>query len=123
MQSKKTLDKMRENIINGTSNFVGTKDTYCDCQDNCKLLAAISNQYNAVVKQNQSLQKTILWQKDQMNKDNEYLIKLEEANMLFEQDVENLKRQNDTLQEELEKYKRAIKKVNALMDAGVNYGN
>ena len=114
MQSKKTLDKMRENIINGTSNFVGTKDTYCGCQDNCKLLAAISNQYNAVVKQNQSLQKTILWQKDQMNKDNEYLIKLEEANMLFEQDVENLKRQNDTLQEELEKYKRAIKKVENL---------
>ena len=114
MQSKKTLDKMRENIINGTSNFIGIKDTYCDCQDACKIVATVSAQYNAVVKQNQSLQKTVLWQQDQMQKDNDYLIKLEEANMLLEQDVEVQKRQIDALKEELEKYKRAVNKVNSL---------
>lgn len=120
MQSKKTIDKMRENLINGTSNFVGTKDTYCDCQDACKVVAIISAQYNAVVKQNQSLQGTVLWQQDQMRKDNEYLIKLEEANMLHEQDVEILKRQVEALQEEIEKYKRAINKVNSLTEKEIN---
>ena len=101
MSSQEQINKMKENILSGASNFIGTKapQNYCDCQDACKLLAAVSNQYNTVVKQNQSLQKTIQWQKDQMDKDNAYLIKLEEANMLFEQDNENLKRQVETLQE------------------------
>jgi len=69
------------------------EEKYCDCQDTCKIVAIVSAQYNAVVKQNQSLQRTVLWQQEQMQKDNDYLIKLEEANMLYEQDIETLKRQ------------------------------
>ena len=119
MQSKKTIDKMQENIINVTSNFVETKDTHCNCQDACKLLAVVSNQYKEVVKQNQRLQETVLWQQDQMGKDNEYLIKLEEANILQERDIEVLKRQVIAQKEELEKYKIVIKKVNAPTNAEV----
>ena len=37
-----------------------------------------------------------------MEKDNKYLIKLEEANMLLEQDVEALKRQVEALKERYE---------------------
>lgn len=114
MQGKKTIEKMRENIINGTSNFVGTKDTYCDCQDACKIVAIISAQYNAVVKQNQSLQRTVLWQQEQMQKDNEYVMKLEEANMLYEQDIEAQKIQIAALKSELEKCKRAVEKIDTL---------
>ena len=49
-----------------------------------------------------------------MQKDNDYLIKLEEANMLYEQDIEILKRQVEALQQELEKYKRAINRITKL---------
>lgn len=91
MSNKKTIDKFRENILEGRKNFVGTKPLYCDIQDSCKILSDAITQYNKVVEQNQSLQKQILWQKEQMEKDNQYLIKLEEANMLLLQQVE----QND----------------------------
>lgn len=66
MQGKKTIEKMRENIINGTNNFIGIKDTYCDCQDACKIVAIVKALYNAVEKQNQILQRAVLWQQEQM---------------------------------------------------------
>lgn len=90
---------MRENILSGANNFVGTKPNYCDIQEDCKPLREAVTQYNLVVKQNQSLQREVLWQKEQMEKDNQYLIKLEEANMLLEQDVETLKKQLETIKE------------------------
>lgn len=74
---------------------------YCDSQDDCKLLKNAVTQYNQVVKQNQDLQKEIKWYKEQMGKDNQYVIKLEEANMLLEQDVETLKMQVEALQDAL----------------------
>ena len=114
MSNQETINKMRENILGNGSNYVGTKPVYCDCEDGCKLLKTVSDQYNAVVRQNQSLQKEVLWQQDQMQKDNDYLIKLEEANMLYEQDIEVLKRQVEALQEELKKYKRATKMIDKL---------
>lgn len=80
---------------------------YCEWENNCKLLKTISDQYNAVVRQNKSLQKEILWQREEMEKDNEYLTKLENANVLFEEDIEALKRQVDALKDELDKYKKA----------------
>ena len=43
----------------------------------------------------------MLWYKEQAEKDNQYLIKLEEANMLLEQDVETLKQQIEALKERL----------------------
>lgn len=97
MSNQKTINKIRENILSGANNFVGTKTNYCDIQEDCKLLREAVTQYNLVVKQNQSLQREVLWQKEQMEKDNQYLIKLEEANMLLEQDVEILKRQLKTI--------------------------
>lgn len=109
------------------------KDVSFICDENCKVfelhkkvahlenLLKMSEQHNSnIVKQNQSLQKTVLWQQDQMQKDNDYLIKLEEANMLLEQDVEVQKRQIDALKEELEKYKRATDKVNSLTEKRIN---
>ena len=99
MSNQKTINKMRENILSGANNFVGTKPSYCDIQEYCKPLREAVTQYNLVVKQNQSLQREVLWQKEQMEKDNQYLIKLEEANMLLEQDVETLKRQLETIKE------------------------
>lgn len=104
MSNQKTINKMRENILTGANNFVGTKPNYCDIQEDCKPLREAVTQYNLVVKQNQSLQKNILWLKGQMEKDNQYLIKLEEANMLLEQDVETLKAQVEILNERLKKY-------------------
>ena len=74
---------------------------YCDSQDDCKLLKNAINQYNQVVKQNKNLQKEIRWYKEQTEKDNQYVIKLEEANMLLEQDVETLKTQVEALQDAL----------------------
>ena len=74
---------------------------YCDSQDDCKLLKNAINQYNQVVKQNKNLQKEIRWYKEQAEKDNQYVIKLEEANMLLEQDVETLKTQVEALQDAL----------------------
>lgn len=99
MSNQKTINKMRENILSGANNFVGTKPNYCDIQEDCKPLREAVTQYNLVVKQNQSLQREVLWQKEQMEKDNQYLIKLEEANMLLEQDVETLKKQLETIKE------------------------
>lgn len=118
MSNQKEIEKMRENILSGTKNYVGVKQDYCDCQDACKLLKIVNSQYEAVVKQNQSLQRQVLWQKGEMDKDQAYLIKLEEANMLFEQDVETLKRQVEALQEELEKYRKAVKKIDTLTKTG-----
>ena len=74
---------------------------YCDRQDDCKLLKNAVTQYNQVVKQNQDLQKEINWYKEQMGKDNQYVIKLEEANMLLEQDIETLKTQVEALKDAL----------------------
>ena len=79
-------------------------------------LEILANQYNAVVKQNQSLQKVILWQQDQMQKDQEYLVKLEEANMLYEQDIEALKRQVEALQDRLNDYKNTITEIKKLVN-------
>lgn len=118
MSRQKEIEKMRENILSGSKNFVGVKQDYCDCQEHCKLLIMANSQYEAVVKQNQSLQSEVLWRKNEMDKDNNYLIKLEEANMLLEQDVETLKRQNETLQEELAKYQNAVKKIDNLTNIG-----
>lgn len=106
MSNQKTINKLKENIIEGKKNFIGTKPLYCDIQDSCKMLSDAVVQYNKVVEQNQSLQKQILWQKERMEKDNQYLIKLEEANMLFEQDVEILKRQVESLKAELRRVER-----------------
>ena len=103
MSNQKTINKMRENILSGANNFVGTKPNYCDVQEDCKPLREAVTQYNLVVKQNQSLQREVLWQKEQMEKDNQYLIKLEEANMLLEQDVETLKAQVEILNERLKR--------------------
>ena len=83
---------------------------YCDSQDDCKLLKNAVTQYNQVVKQNQDLQKEINWYKEQMGKDNQYVIKLEEANMLLEQDVETLKTQVEALQDVL--HRKEIKNEN-----------
>lgn len=83
---------------------------YCDSQDDCKLLKNAINQYNQVVKQNQDLQKAIRWYKEQTEKDNQYVIKLEEANMLLEQDVETLKTQVEALQDVL--HRKEIKNEN-----------
>ena len=91
-----------------------------NCKDKCKELATVSAHYRAVVEQNASLQKTVLWQKEQMQKDNDYLIKIEEANMLLEQDVETLKRQVDALQDELEKYKKAVEKIDEVTKEEIN---
>lgn len=102
MSNQKIINQMRENILEGASNFVGISPNYCDNQDCCKIVLQITNQYNQVVKQNQSLQSQLLWQKGEMDKDNQYLIKLEEANMLLEQDVETLKRQVEALKERYE---------------------
>lgn len=99
MSNQKIIDKMRENILSGANNFVGTKPNYCDIQKDCKLLALVKSQYDKVVEQNQSLQRNLLWYKEQAEKDNQYLIKLEEANMLLEQDVETLKKQLKTIKE------------------------
>ena len=99
MSNQKIIDKMRENILSGANNFVGTKPNYCDIQKDCKLLALVKSQYDKVVKQNQSLKRNLLWYKEQAEKDNQYLIKLEEANMLLEQDVETLKKQLETIKE------------------------
>ncbi len=74
---------------------------YCDSQDDCKLLKNAIDQYNQVVKQNKDLQKEVRWYKEQTEKDNQYVIKLEEANMLLEQDVETLKTQVDALKDAL----------------------
>ena len=90
---------MRENILSGANNFVGTKPNYCDIQKDCKLLALVKSQYDKAVEQIQSLQRNLLWYKEQAEKDNQYLIKLEEANMLLEQDVETLKKQLKTIKE------------------------
>lgn len=121
MSNQETINKMRENILGNGSNYIGTKPVYCDLEDSCKLLKVVSDQYNAVVRQNQSLQKEVLWQQDQMQKDNDYLIKLEEANMLYEQDIETLKRQVDALQDELEKYKRATKTIDKLTQEEISH--
>lgn len=102
MSNQKTINKIKENILNGANNFVGINPSYCDNQEYCKIVEQIRNQYNQVVKQNQSLQQELLWQKTEMEKDNQYLIKLEEANMLLEQDVETLKRQVEALKERYE---------------------
>lgn len=102
MSNQKIINQMRENILEGANNFVGISPNYCDNQDCCKIVLQITNQYNQVVKQNQSLQSQLLWQKGEMDKDNQYLIKLEEANMLLEQDVEALKRQVEALQEKIQ---------------------
>ena len=99
MSNQKTINKMRENILSGANNFVGTQPNYCDIQKDCKLLALVKSQYDKVVEQNQSLQRNLLWYKEQAEKDNQYLIKLEEANMLLEQDVETLKKQLETIKE------------------------
>ena len=88
---------MRENILSGANNFVGTKPNYCDIQKDCKLLALVKSQYDKAVEQIQSLQRNLLWYKEQAEKDNQYLIKLEEANMLLERDVETLKKQLKTI--------------------------
>ena len=85
-------------------------------ENNKKNLEILTNQYNAVVKQNQSLQKVILWQQDQMQKDQEYLVKLEEANMLYEQDIEALKRQVEALQDRLNDYKNTITEIKKLVN-------
>ena len=97
MSNQKTINKMRENILSGANNFVGTKPNYCDIQKDCKLLALVKSQYDKVVEQIQILQRDLLWYKEQAEKDNQYLIKLEEANMLLEQDVETLKKQLKTI--------------------------
>ena len=55
MSNQKTINKMRENILSGANNFVGTKPNYCDIQKDCKLLALVKSQYDKVVEQNQSL--------------------------------------------------------------------
>ena len=97
-------------------------NTECIKKDECNELARVAAQYNAVVEQNASLQKTVSWQKEQMQKDNDYLVKTEEANMLYEQDVEALKKQVDALQEELSKYKRAVEKVDDLTVSEIKKG-
>lgn len=83
---------------------------YCDSQDDCKLLKNAIDQYNQVVKQNKDLQKEVRWYKEQTEKDNQYVIKLEEANMLLEQDVETLKTQVEALQDVL--HRKEIKNEN-----------
>lgn len=97
-------------------------NTECIKKDECNELARVAAQYNAVVEQNASLQKTVSWQKEQMQKDNDYLVKTEEANMLYEQDVEALKKQVDALQEELSKYKRAVEKADDLTVSEIEKG-
>lgn len=102
MNNQETINKMRENVLDGANKFVGISPNYCDNQDCCKIVLQITNQYNQVVRQNQNLQQEVLWQKTEMEKDNQYLIKLEEANMLLERDVETLKRQVEALKERYE---------------------
>ena len=99
MSNQDTINKMRENVLEGANKFVGISPNYCDNQDCCKIVLQITNQYKQVVKQNQSLQQEVLWQKAEMEKDNQYLIKLEEANMLYEIDIEALKRRVDYYKE------------------------
>ena len=99
MSNQKTINKMRENILSGANNFVGTKPNYCDIQKDFKLLALVKSQYDKVFEQIQSLQRNLLWYKEQAEKDNQYIIKLEEANMLLEQDIETLKKQLETIKE------------------------
>lgn len=89
---------------------------FTTCEELLNSLKTVSAQYNAVVKQNKSLQETVLWQKDQMQKDNDYLIKLEETNMLHEQDIEILKRQVESLQAQVKEYKKTIHRVNSLTE-------
>ena len=96
----KAYEKMRNNIINKTSDFVGIKnEQYCQCQDYCKLLIAANTQYEKVVEQNRNLQQELNKYKSDAEKDNSYLAKIEESNMLLEQDVEALKRQVEALKE------------------------
>lgn len=57
-----------------------------------------------------------------MQKDNDYLIKIEEANMLYERDIEALKKQVDALKEELNKYIKAVEKVDDLTVSEIEKG-
>ena len=68
MSNQDTINKMRENVLEGANKFVGISPNYCDNQDCCKIVLQITNQYNQVVKQNQSLQQEVLWQKPKWKK-------------------------------------------------------
>lgn len=111
----KQINKMRENILNGGSNFVGTKsEKYCNIQEYCKELQMAITQYNKVVKQNQNLQSEILWHKAQNEKDNKYIIELEEKNMLQEEKLKQvLAAANEIFwrTDEANKFRRLIKNI------------
>lgn len=74
-------------------------EKYCDIQENCKELQTAITQYNKVVEQNQNLQSEIHWYKSEADKDEKYLIKLEEANMSLDNENEKLKRALEAITE------------------------
>ena len=67
------------------------KNEYCDIQENCKVLQQATVQYEAVVKQNQSLQAELRFTKDNAEKDSQHIRELEEANMLLQEENKKLK--------------------------------
>lgn len=68
-----------------------TEGKYCAIQDTCKLLIQAVNQYNEVVKQNKSLQTELNFTKGNAAKDHQYILELEEANMILQEENEKLK--------------------------------
>ena len=67
------------------------KNEYCNIQENCKMLIQAGNQYDAVVKQNQSLQAELRFANECRKSDEEYIRQLEERNMILEEKVQELK--------------------------------
>lgn len=94
------------------------KNEYCDIQENCKMLIQAGNQYDAVVKQNQSLQAELRFANDNNKKDEEYIRQLEEKNMLLEEEVKkrdrniaNLFEEKNALHKLIDKYANALKMI------------
>lgn len=94
------------------------KNEYCDIQKNCKMLIQAGNQYDAVVKQNQSLQAELRFANDNNKKDEEYIRQLEEKNMLLEEEVKkrdrniaNLFEEKNALHKLIDKYVNALKMI------------
>lgn len=94
------------------------KNNYCEIQDGCKLLIQASNQYEAVVKQNQSLQTELRFANDCNKKDEAYIRQLEESNMILQEkseqnqkDIKNLIQEKDALNKLVSKYVNALKLI------------
>ena len=87
------------------------KNNYCEIQDGCKLLIQASNQYEAVVKQNQSLQTELRFANDCNKKDEAYIRQLEESNMILQEENKKFK---DIANKALDDKDRVLDKIQKL---------